>query len=58
MEAGELESIPFGENMDPKGILADMLGGSLIHTKENQVQYYQRYGDLGRNYKYVVNLHQ
>ncbi|TFK59689.1 hypothetical protein BDN72DRAFT_780405, partial [Pluteus cervinus] len=53
LEAGELESVPFAENIDPKGILADMLGGSLIHTKENQVEYYQRYADLGRNYKYL-----
>ncbi|TFK59403.1 hypothetical protein BDN72DRAFT_735144, partial [Pluteus cervinus] len=42
MEAGQLESVPFGENVDPKGILADMLGGALIHTEDNQVRYYQR----------------
>ncbi|KAK7035549.1 hypothetical protein VNI00_011842 [Paramarasmius palmivorus] len=37
------DHIPFSSVLDPKGILEEMRGESLIHTAENQVEYYERY---------------
>ncbi|TFK59720.1 hypothetical protein BDN72DRAFT_905595 [Pluteus cervinus] len=51
-EGQQMQSVPFAANVDPKKILTRMLNSSLIHTEENDVQYFMRYGDLGRNFKY------
>lgn len=50
-EAANMTSTLFPSNVDPKQILSRMTGSQLIHTEENQVKYYTRYGDLGGPYK-------
>lgn len=41
---GGLASIPFGRDIDPKGILEDMLedGEGFVHTEDNIVEYFQQ----------------
>ncbi|TFK58137.1 hypothetical protein BDN72DRAFT_782474, partial [Pluteus cervinus] len=51
-EGQQMQSVPFPVNVDPKKILTRMLTSSLIHTEENDTQYFVRHGDLGRNFKY------
>ncbi|TFK60034.1 hypothetical protein BDN72DRAFT_905317 [Pluteus cervinus] len=51
-EGQQMQSTPFSTNIDPKKILTRMLTSSLIHTEENEVQYFMRQADLARNFKY------
>lgn len=32
---------PLGHEVDPKGVLARLAGGNLIHMEENEVKYYR-----------------
>ncbi|KAK7023596.1 hypothetical protein VNI00_016635 [Paramarasmius palmivorus] len=41
--AEEMEDIAFPTEIDPKGILNSIRGDSLVHTTENDVEYYERY---------------
>ncbi|TFK62338.1 hypothetical protein BDN72DRAFT_777190 [Pluteus cervinus] len=52
-EAGQMQSVPFERNVDPKNILMHVLSPSLIHTAENEVQYFARQSDLGKIFKYL-----
>ncbi|TFK62065.1 hypothetical protein BDN72DRAFT_777568, partial [Pluteus cervinus] len=51
-EGGQMISIPFSPNVDPKNVLTHMLNPLMIHTEENEVKYFVRQSDLGRNFKY------
>ncbi|KAF8239821.1 hypothetical protein L208DRAFT_1236059 [Tricholoma matsutake] len=50
-----LESVPFQENVDPSGLLAEMLtslGARCMHAEDNEVEYCMHtfYNNLGKNY--------
>jgi hypothetical protein len=34
--------VPFDTQVDPDGLLNSIAGGSLLHTEENRVRYFQR----------------
>ncbi|TFK58007.1 hypothetical protein BDN72DRAFT_782633, partial [Pluteus cervinus] len=53
-EGPQMKSIPFPAAVDPRKILTKYLTSTLIHTEENDVQYYVRHSDLGRNHKYHI----
>jgi hypothetical protein len=36
------KSIPFGSDIDPKGILNRAAGNSYIHSEQNRVLFYER----------------
>ncbi|TFK59324.1 hypothetical protein BDN72DRAFT_905959 [Pluteus cervinus] len=48
-----MKAIPFSSVVDPKKYLTRMLSSTLIHTEENEVQYFARYSDMARQYKYL-----
>ncbi|TFK60330.1 hypothetical protein BDN72DRAFT_905057 [Pluteus cervinus] len=52
-EGPHMKAIPFSSLVDPKKYLTRMLSSTLIHTEENEVQYFTRYSDMGQNYKYL-----
>jgi len=39
-DAPKMEHIPFGEAVDPHGILEDMVKSGYMHNEENKVSYY------------------
>ncbi|TFK58156.1 hypothetical protein BDN72DRAFT_721604, partial [Pluteus cervinus] len=53
-EGPQMKSIPFPSTVDPRKILTRHLSSSLIHTEENDVQYFVRHSDMGKNHKYHV----
>ena len=45
-----MEAVPFGDGVDPGGLLmATVQGGNLVHGEENKVYYYSgcEYGENG-----------
>ena len=50
-EGPQMKSTPFPSTVDPRKILTRHLSSSLIHTEENDVQYFVRHSDMGKNYK-------
>ncbi|TFK62689.1 hypothetical protein BDN72DRAFT_776823 [Pluteus cervinus] len=52
-EGPHMKAVPFSSLVDPKKYLTRMLSSTLIHTEENEVQYFTRYSDMGQNYKYL-----
>ncbi|TFK59464.1 hypothetical protein BDN72DRAFT_780707, partial [Pluteus cervinus] len=57
-EGTQMEAIPFPTSVDPKGILANFVTPSLIHTEENEVKYFIRVSDMARNYQYKTTTPQ
>ncbi|TFK59504.1 hypothetical protein BDN72DRAFT_780625, partial [Pluteus cervinus] len=51
-EGAQMQPIPFPIFVDPKGILANFVTPTLIHTEENEVKYFIRVADMARNYQY------
>ncbi len=50
-------SIPFALGVDPQGLLSHLLQDDLVHTSDNEVQYYQRLaGDSPDEWRYVFTL--
>lgn len=52
LDAGADKNTPFGLGVDSHGVLARMLGvgggsSGVVHTEDNQVQYYNSYVELG-----------
>jgi|ERR1700722_12342035 len=41
-DVGQAKSVPFGEGVDPKGVLQMLADADYIHTEENEVVYYKR----------------
>ncbi|TFK57741.1 hypothetical protein BDN72DRAFT_866524, partial [Pluteus cervinus] len=52
-EGPHMRAISFSSIIDPKKYLTRMLSSTLIHTEENEVQYFTRYADMARQYKYL-----
>jgi len=49
-DAPNMEAVPFGDGVDPGGLLmATVQGGNLVHGEENKVYYYSgcEYGENG-----------
>ncbi|TFK59341.1 hypothetical protein BDN72DRAFT_780871 [Pluteus cervinus] len=46
-EGPHMKTVPFSSVVDPKKFFTRMLSSTLIHTEENEVQYFTRYSDLG-----------
>ncbi|TFK58622.1 hypothetical protein BDN72DRAFT_906570 [Pluteus cervinus] len=44
-EAPTMRAIPFAVEVDPKGLLSQLITGHLFHSIDNQVSYYTRYKD-------------
>jgi hypothetical protein len=55
-DAPEMEHIPFGEAVDPHGILEDMAKAGYVHGEENCVQYYICHVDEQGCKRYLVTL--
>lgn len=40
-DAGEEEMVSFQDNVDPDGVLQELMGQAFIHTQENEVEYFE-----------------
>ncbi|TFK62686.1 hypothetical protein BDN72DRAFT_776821, partial [Pluteus cervinus] len=51
-EAPTLRSIPFPLVVDPKSILANLVDGTMFHSEDNEVSYYERYQEEDKSLKH------